>query len=80
MATIQSIEKRIRKRAGKRLLFDEQTTEASKLDAYKNFLKTETEAIKKLHREGASGLQVANALTVIVDILLETLAEPAFEA
>lgn len=80
MATIQSIEKRIRKHSSKRLQFDDETTEADKLAAYRDFLKSETESIKKLHREGASGLRVANALTVVIDVLLENLAAPAFEA
>ena len=79
MATTQSTAKRIRSRADKRLKFNAETTEKSKLAAYRDFLKTETEAIKKLHREGTSGLEITKLLTAVVDILIQKLAAPAFE-
>ncbi len=79
MASSQSLEKRIRSRAKKRLRFDDDTPSETKLEAYREFLKTETEEVKKSHREGASGIEVVTALTAIVDALLTRLAKPAFK-
>ncbi len=78
MATAHSLAKRIRSQAKKRLSFDRQASDASNLESYREFLKTETDLVKKSHREGASGRAVVAALTAIVDAMLESLAAPAF--
>ncbi len=79
MAKTQSFAKLFRARADKALRFDKKATEATKLAAYREFLKTETDFIKKKHRKGASGIEVVKALTAVVDALIRFLAKPAFE-
>jgi len=78
MASPQTLAKRIRSRAEKSLLFDERTSDKTKLDACRNFYEAETDTVKARHREGASGREIVTALTAIVDSLIEHLARPAF--
>lgn len=83
MATPQTLVKRIRSRAEKSLSFREQTSDNEKLEACRDFYKKETEYVKNLHRDGASGREVVKALTAIIDAMIVGLSKTAlaeFEA
>ena len=74
---IQSLAKRIRSQASKKLQFDSETTDAAKVAACKEFLKVETAFIKEQHRKGASGMDVVNARSMMIDALIKALAKEA---
>ncbi len=74
---IQSLAKRIRSQASKKLQFDSETTDAAKVAACKEFLKVETAFIKEQHRNGASGMDVVNARSMMIDALIKALAKEA---
>ncbi len=63
--------RRIEKHADRRGL----GKEAAGTNDYKEFLRLETEMIERYHRQGDSGLKVARARTVVIDVLLRRLLE-----
>ncbi len=76
---IQSLAKRIRSQASKKLQFDGETTDAAKVAACKEFLKVETAFIKEKHRKGASGMDVVKGRSILIDTLIKALAKEALE-
>jgi len=79
MATSQNLAKRIKTHAGKLLSPEVEYTDASKLIACKEFLKTADAMVKEAHRAGTSGREVVRALTERIDVLIQFLADGAFE-
>lgn len=76
---IQAFTKRLKNDASAQLAFTAETTPAEKLAALKGFLKSGTEAILAEHRNGAPGLEVGKARSLMIDTLISNLAEPAIE-
>ncbi len=66
--------------AGTKLVFTSATKPAAKLAALKGFLKSGTEAILKEHRKGATGLEIGEARSMMIDTLISKLADPAIES
>ena len=75
---IQELTTRIEAAASQSLYFDDSVPSAQRIAARKKFLREETAFIKQLHYDGASGLKVAQGLTILMDTLVKSLAEPAF--
>lgn len=65
--------RRLRKHAQRRLVFDPGVPRNKQLPAYKRFLELENEMLKRYHRKGDSGLKVAQARAVMVDVVIENL-------
>lgn len=54
-------------------MFDPGVPRNKQLPAYKRFLELENEMLKRYHRKGDSGLKVAQARAVMVDVVIENL-------
>ena len=65
--------RRLRKHAGKRLLFDPGIPRTRQLGAYKHFVELENEMLKRNHRKGDSGRKVCQARTAMADVVIEHL-------
>lgn len=76
----QTLAKRIRSNASKILQIDIDTPASKRLAACKEFLKSERDHIRSLHQDGASGSDVVEGLTLMIDELMLALTGPAFEA
>lgn len=76
---IQAFAKRLKAEIASQLAFTDKTTPAEKLEAMKQFLKSETARIKEEHRDGAPGLEIAKARSLLIDALIIRLADPAIE-
>ncbi|MDQ8187059.1 [protein-PII] uridylyltransferase [Pelagicoccus sp. SDUM812002] len=74
---IQAFTKRLKNDASAQLAFTSETKSAEKLAALKGFLKSGTETILAEHRNGAPGLEIARARSLMIDTVITYLAEPA---
>src|SRR2546425_2157409 len=63
--------------AAERLPLPPNRQPSQELARYKNFLKVETHRLKILHRAGAGGLEICQARSAILDLLLRYLWETA---
>lgn len=77
---IQAFAKRLKNETSSTLSFNSETKPADKLAALKGFLKTGTEEIKAEHRNGAPGLEISKARSLMIDTLITQLSQPAIEA
>ncbi len=64
---------RLHKHADKRLVFDPEIPRSKQLPAYKRFLELENKMLARDHRNGAGGLQVCRARSIVLDVLVENL-------
>lgn len=65
--------RRIRAHARKRLRFTEMESAEERLFACKEYLRLENEMLWRYHRKGDSGLRVAHAYAIMMDVLVQTL-------
>lgn len=76
-AMIQAFAKKLKTEAAEMLAPDADATPAQRLSQRKAFLKHQLDQIQTAHREGAAGLDVARAISLVMDALLESLVGPA---
>lgn len=69
--------RRIRQHASQKLNHPGDASRDDLLDHYKTFLRLENEMILRYHRKGDSGLRVAQARSIVIDVLIENLYEQA---
>jgi len=66
--------RRIRGHAAKRIRFESKIPErAERMTAYRDFMDLEKKMIFRYHRKGDSGLRVARAGAIVIDVLIEEL-------
>ncbi|SVC41226.1 uncharacterized protein METZ01_LOCUS294080, partial [marine metagenome] len=65
--------RRIRQHAEKRLRFSETQSDKARLTHLKEFLRLENEMLRRYHKKGDSGLRVARARAVLMDVLIQSL-------
>lgn len=70
---------RIKRHADKKLRFSAKLTPAQRLATCKRFLSLENTMIRRDHRKGDSGLQIAKAKSALLDALIKALFEHARE-
>ena len=70
---------RIRQHAEKRLRFSETESDKARLAHLKEFLRLENEMLRRYHEKGDSGLRVARARAVLMDVLIQSLHGYALE-
>jgi [protein-PII] uridylyltransferase len=68
-----SIFRRLHKHAQKRLVFDPGVSRNKQLPAYKRYIQLENEMLKRHHQQGDSGLEVCQARSAMVDVVIENL-------
>lgn len=71
--------RRIRQHAEKRLRFSETQSDKARVEQLKEFLHLENLMIRRYHEKGDSGLRVARARAVIMDVLIQSLHEYALK-
>ena len=71
--------RRIRQHAEKRLRFSETESDKARLAHLKEFLRLENEMLCRYHEKGDSGLRVARARAVLMDVLIQSLHGYALE-
>lgn len=69
--------RRVRAHAKSRLVVDADAPRSEVLASFAKFLELETEMVERYHRKGDSGLRVAKAKSITIDVLLESLWEHA---
>lgn len=69
--------RRIKLHAEKRLRFTPEMTQAQRLPKLKEFLRLEDEMLQRYHNKGDSGLRVAMARSIMIDVLIESLYQVA---
>ena len=65
--------RRIRLHASQKLEHPDNLSRDDLLDHYKSFLRLEEEMILRYHRKGDSGIRVAQARSIVIDVLIENL-------
>ena len=65
--------RRIRQHAENRLAFSESQPDKERLALLKEFMRLEDEMLRRYHAKGDSGLRVARARAVLIDVLVQTL-------
>src|SRR6185295_17535541 len=71
-----SLAEKIESDASQQLVLPENRQPNEELARYKNFLKVQNQHLQTLHREGASGREVARARATLLDVLLRHILEP----
>lgn len=65
--------RRIRQHAENRLSFSESQPDKERLSHLKEFMRLEDEMLRRYHGKGDSGLRVARARAILIDVLVQTL-------
>lgn len=69
----QSILKRLRSHAQKRLVFDPGIPRNQQLSSYKRFLELENKMLKRWHLQGESGREICQMRAMMIDVVIENL-------
>ncbi len=69
----QSILKRLRIHAQKRLVFDPGIPRNQQLSAYKRYLELENKMLKRFHQRGESGKEICQMRAMMIDVVIENL-------
>lgn len=78
-ATQDPLFRRIRQHAEKRLTFPPGSNLQERLPALKEYVRLEREMLVRYHQKGDSGLRVAKARSIVMDVLLESLFNYAID-
>lgn len=68
-----SLFRRLHQHAQKRLVFDPGASRSKQLPAYKRYMELENVMLKRMHRNGDSGLEVCQARAAMIDVVIENL-------
>ncbi len=68
-----SVLKRLRNHANRRLVFEPGIPRHKQLSAYKRYLELENEMLKRSHRKGGSGREICQMRTTMIDVVVENL-------
>lgn len=68
-----SVLKRLRSHANKRLVFEPGIPRHKQLSAYKRYLELENEMLKRSHRKGGSGREICQMRATMIDVVVENL-------
>ena len=69
----QSILKRLRSHAQKRLVFDPGIPRNQQLSSYKRYLELENKMLKRWHLRGESGREICQMRAMMIDVVIENL-------
>ena len=68
-----SVLKRLRNHANRRLVFEPGIPRHKQLSAYKRYLELENEMLKRSHRKGGSGREICQMRATMIDVVVENL-------
>ena len=71
--TNQTVLKRLRNHAEKRLVFEPGIPRNQQLASYKRYLELENEMLKRSHRKGGSGKEICQMRATMIDVVVENL-------